>query len=75
MKSEAEAIDYISKLIPNVFPKLKQSGAESGYLKQEENQYNISNDPNSNQNVSYKEYIEYCEQNSFASISTPLLQF
>lgn len=62
MKAEEESIDYISKLIPNVFPKLKQ--ANSGYVKQAENQYNISNDPNKTKNVSYQEYMKYCEQNA-----------
>lgn len=62
MKAEEESINYISKLIPNISPKLKQ--ADSGYKKQSENQYNISNNTNSTKNVSYKEYMEYCEQNS-----------
>ena len=60
MKAENETIDYISKLIPNVSPKVKQ--ADSTHVKQSENKYNISADTNSK--VSYKEYMEYCQQNA-----------
>ena len=63
MKAEAEAMDYISKLIPNVFPHLKEPDSKSGYLRQEEDQYNISNNPNQDKMVKYDEYMEYCEQN------------
>ena len=63
MKAETEAFDYISKLIPNVHPNLRQSGAESSNLRSDENKYNISDDTSKNNNVSYKEYMEYCEQN------------
>ena len=58
MMAEEDTINYISKLIPNISPKLKQSE----YLKPNENQYNIS--PNSDKKVSYQEYMEYCQQNS-----------
>lgn len=61
MQAEEESIDYISKLIPNISPKVKQS--DSAYKKQTENQYNISNNTN-DKKVSYREYMEYCEQNS-----------
>ena len=64
MAAEENTIDYISKLTPNVFPKLKQAESESGYLRQSENQYNISNDPAKSNKVSYKEYMEYCQQNA-----------
>lgn len=64
MKAEEGTIDYISKLIPNVFPKLKQAGSESGGLKQGEEQYNISNDSNSPNLVPYQEYMEFCEKNA-----------
>ena len=61
MQAEYEAIDYISKLIPNVHPNLRESGSESANLKGSENQYNISN--GIDDTVSYDKYIEYCEQN------------
>lgn len=63
MKAETEAFDYISKLIPNVHPNVKQADSESSYLRGDENKYNISDDANKANNVSYKEYMEYCEQN------------
>ena len=63
MKAEEDTIDYISKLIPNVFPKLKQANSESGALRSSENKYNISDDnTNNDKKVSYKEYMSYCEQ-------------
>lgn len=61
MKAETEAIDYISKLIPNVHPNLKQDNSETNHVKGSEGQYNISNDVN--KTVSYDKYMEYCEQN------------
>ena len=59
MKAEDEAINYISKLIPNIGPKLKQADSNSANT----NKFNISNDVNNDKNVSYKEYMEYCEKN------------
>ena len=67
MKAEESSIDNISKLIPNVHPNLKQTESKSGFLKQTENQYNISNDPNKTKNVSYQEYMKYCQQNTTAN--------
>ena len=64
MKAETETIDYISKLIPNVFPKLKEANSESPHLRQEENKYNISDDKNYENKVNYNKYIEYCQANS-----------
>lgn len=64
LKSENEAIDYISKLIPNVFPKVKQADSNSAFKTQSENKYNISTDADSSKKVSYKDYLEYCEQNA-----------
>ena len=61
MKAETEAIDYISKLIPNVHPNLRQDNSETNHLKGSEGQYKISND--SNKIASYDEYMKYCEQN------------
>ena len=63
MQAETEAFDNISKLIPNVYPNLKQSESESGYLNSGDEQYNISNDVNIDKRVSYSEYMEYCENN------------
>ena len=63
LKAEENTIDYISKLTPNVFPKLKQADSESGAFKNSENKYNISNDTNYDRKVSYNEYMSYCEQN------------
>ena len=63
MKAENEAIDYISKLIPNVHPNLRQADNESGNLKESGNQFNISNDTDSSKIVNYDEYMKYCEQN------------
>ncbi len=67
MKAENEAIDYISKLKPNVFPKLKQANSESNHVKNNDNKFNISADANSEKKVSYKDYMEFCEQNSKVS--------
>lgn len=64
MKAENEAIDYISKLIPNVHPNLKEANSGSDYLKGSEDQYNISNDANQPNVVKYDEYMKYCEQNT-----------
>ena len=64
MKAENETIDYISKLIPNVFPKLKEANSESTHLRQEENKYNISNDKNYENKVNYNKYLEYCQENA-----------
>ena len=64
MKAESETIDYISKFLPNISPKLKQADSESSYVKNAENKYNISSDSAHDNNVSYKEYMEYCEQHS-----------
>ena len=63
MEAESATIDYISKLIPNAFPKLKEADSNSGSLRGSEYQYNISNDENVENKVSYKKYMEYCEQN------------
>ena len=46
MKAETEAIDYISKLIPNVHPNLRQDNSETNHLKGSEGQHNISNETN-----------------------------
>lgn len=64
MEAENQTIDYISKLIPNVFPKLKQADSDSGHIKQNENKYNLSTDADNDKKVSYKDYLEYCEQNA-----------
>lgn len=61
MKAEDEAINYISKLIPNVGPKLKQIDSNTS---NNNNKFNISNDINNEKNVSYKEYMEYCQENA-----------
>lgn len=62
MKAETEAIDYISKLIPNVHPNLRETNSDSGHLKGSE--YNISNDTNQPNVVNYDEYMKYCENNT-----------
>jgi len=61
MQAENQTIDYISKLIPNIGPKVKQADSNQS---QTNNKFNISNDPNNDQKVSYKEYMAYCEQNT-----------
>ena len=66
MKAEEDTINYISKLIPNVSPKLKETKFEPQHLKQEDNKYNISNDQNSENKVNYKNYLEYCQSNATA---------
>ena len=53
MKAENEAIDYISKLIPNIHPNVKQA----------DNKFNISNDTNNDKKVNYNDYMEYCKHN------------
>ena len=59
MKAEDEAINYISKLIPNTHPNLKQADSISpAYHKNSETKFNSENN-----NISYKEYISFCEQN------------
>ena len=63
LKAEEDAIDYISKLTPNVFPKLKQADSGSVYAKEGDNKYNISMDSNRDKMVTYQEYMTYCEQN------------
>ena len=64
MKAENEAIDYISKLIPNVHPNLRETNSDSGHLKGSEEQYNISKDANQPNIVKYDEYMKYCENNT-----------
>ena len=64
MQAETEAIDSISKFTPNISPYIKQTNNESAHVKDSENKFNISADPNNDKMVSYKEYIEYCEQNA-----------
>lgn len=61
MQAENQTIDYISKLIPNTAPKVKQADSNQSHTN---NKFNISNDPNNDKNVSYKEYMAYCEQNT-----------
>ena len=63
MQAEDEAIDYISKLIPNVFPKLKQAENHSLHENQNDNKYNISSSEN-DKYVNYEDYMKYCEQNA-----------
>ena len=59
MKAEDEAINYISKLIPNLHPNLKQADSITpAYSKNSEIKFNSENN-----NISYKEYISFCEQN------------
>ena len=60
MKAENETIDYISKLIPNVHPNVKQADSSSANQKQNGIHFNTEN----NNNISYKEYMSYCEQNA-----------
>ena len=67
LKAENDTIDYISKLIPNVFPKLKQADSNSNPLKSDENKFNISTDANSENRVGYRDYMEFCEQNAVYS--------
>ena len=64
MKAENETIDYISKLIPNVHPNVKQTDSNSAYTNHTDNRYNVSNDTNQNKKVSYNEYMDYCKQNA-----------
>ncbi len=64
MKAENETIDYISKLIPNVHPNLKQAEPNSAQTNHTNNRYNISNDTNQNKKVSYNEYMDYCNKNA-----------
>ncbi len=59
MKAENEVFDYISKLIPNVHPNLKQPDSQSPYQNQGENKLHTDN-----LKVSYDDYISYCEQNA-----------
>lgn len=61
MQAENGAIDNIRKLIPNIDPKLKQAGSNSSNTN---HKFNISSDINNEKNVSYKEYMEYCQQNA-----------
>lgn len=67
MKAESEAIDYISRLIPNVFPKLKESESEPGLKSQDKDLYNISDNTSYDKMVTYEEYMEFCEQNVIPS--------
>ena len=62
MKAENEAIDYVSKLLPNVFPKLKQveTNNEAVYAKRGDGKYDI----NSDSKITYKEYMEYCQEHA-----------
>ncbi|MBR1943725.1 hypothetical protein IJ843_08330 [bacterium] len=63
MQAENETIDYISKLIPNAHPNLKQADSNSS-LHSDEGKYNISNDTNNPNKVAYKEYMEFCDKNA-----------
>ena len=56
MQAETQTIDYISKLKPNAFPKLKQ--ADSNNLRQGDANTDKTN------NLSYDKYLKYCEQNA-----------
>ena len=67
MQAENETIDYISKLIPNVSPKLKQAESESVYAKKGDNKYNVSMDSNRDSKITYQEYMAYCQKNAGAS--------
>lgn len=71
MKAENEAIDYISKLGPNVFPKLKQveTNNEAVYAKRGDGKYDEKMDINSDSKITYKEYMEYCENHAKTSES------
>ena len=62
MKAENETIDYISKLIPNVFPKVKQTDSNSANGKQDNNNFRTSSDVNSKS--AYEDYMKYCENNA-----------
>ena len=64
MEAENQTIDYISKLIPNIHPNVKQANSDSNHVKSDENKYNISPNVHGEQKVSYKEYMAYCEQNA-----------
>ena len=67
MKAENDTIDYISKLTPNVSPKLKQAESESVYAKKGDGKYNVSMDSNRDSKVTYKEYMAYCQKNAGTS--------
>ena len=64
MKAEEETINNISKLIPNISPKFKETKFDPQHFKQEDNKYNISNDGNSENKVDYEKYLEYCRSNA-----------
>lgn len=65
MQAENETIDYISKLIPNVHPNLKQAESESSvYAKQGDSKYNAAMDTNRDNKISYQEYMAYCQKNA-----------
>lgn len=67
MKAENETIDYISKLIPNVHPNLKQTNTESVYAQRGDGKYNVSMDSNRDDKITYKEYMDYCNKNAAPS--------
>lgn len=69
MSAEENTINYISKLVPNISPKVKQSESKSWNVKQSENQYNISNDSKTENKVSYSQYMEYCQHNAVSNDS------
>ena len=59
MKAEGDAINNISKLIPNIQPNLKHTDSISpANHKNSETKFRTENN-----NISYKEYISFCEQN------------
>jgi len=66
MKAENEAIDYVSKLTPNVSPKLKQveTNNEAVYAERGDGKYDEKMDTNSDSKITYKEYMEYCEEHA-----------
>ena len=64
MQAENSAIDYISKLIPNVLPNIKEANQNSANVKNDGNKFNISTDETQDKMVSYAEYMAYCEQNA-----------